>query len=115
MAARFKYSRCLWLTDPAAYLLYGELVSGEIAVGMEVRFPLGASIFVTAPVKSVEYGDPHPSGSAQIALALGFNRRDEAELVCGRLSAGDELEVAWPLRRRASSRPGPTSSKVANR
>ena len=100
MTSRFKYARCLWLPETASYLLFGELISGEVSVGMELRFPLGGSAFVTVRVRTVESVEQRNANHSQIALGLAFRRQEEAELVCGRLTAGQVLEVGWPLRPR---------------
>jgi hypothetical protein len=63
-----------------------------------LRFPLGGSAFVTVGVRTVEFVEQPMVNRSQIALGLAFRKQEEAELVCGRLTAGQVLEIGWPLR-----------------
>jgi len=74
--------------EPPTFVMYGDVVDGEVAVGMLVRIPLNSAAAIEGEIGGVEFVEGTPTGSH---LALIISVTDQAELeIWEGLSIGNE-------------------------
>lgn len=96
--ARFRVNRLLKLARRTTLFACGDIVSGKIAEGMTLLWPLyGDALTISTPISSVDYLDIHRArGEFEIALGLdvGEPAEEGEKLIKELFQAGVVLRVA---------------------
>jgi hypothetical protein len=92
MAARFHVRGTFHLTERDRFVVYGDVLEGEVRAGMHLQVPLNSQLSFEAPVAAVDFVDGTPTGSH---VALAFLLEQPLDLTTWQgLNIGDEvLEV----------------------
>jgi hypothetical protein len=95
MPGEFKVFGTFVLSLRNRLVIYGDIVSGSIASGEELRVPLNGSFAITVPIESVETVDGTPTGS-HVALLVAEDESLGQEIIQALNFSGETLVVQTP-------------------
>ena len=73
MPARFRVRGSFHVTQRDRFVVYGDVLEGEVRPGMHLQVPLNSALSFEAPVAAVGFVDGTPTGS-HVALAFPLDR-----------------------------------------
>jgi hypothetical protein len=80
MKATFKVAGTFELKSRSLFVVFGEIVDGELSAGMQISLPLQGELSATGTIASVEFVDFAAYGKSYPALTLHVEEPGELEI-----------------------------------